>query len=80
MAETFGGWACKVGREWTYLQLGQAGEDLERMTSRWQFKHANATMLVPEECCLVESIAEIEPLHCSEQLECGEMLSSRSSF
>ena len=38
-----------VGREWTYLQLGQDGEDLESMTKRWQFRHAKATILLLEE-------------------------------
>lgn len=73
---------CWDGSEWTYLQLGQDGEDLERMTRRWQFKQAKAIMLPFEEYFFLESssVTELPLLYCSEQVEFVEMLSSRSSF
>lgn len=85
---------CWAGREWTYLQFGQDGDDLESMTRRWQFKQAKATMLLvlllllvlPDDdellIILVSLMNEFEPMNRSLEWadESGEMLSSRSSL
>lgn len=55
--------------EWTYLQLGQEGDDLQSMTKRWQFEQAKATIL------LIVDESSFCPL-----LQPVDMLSSRSSF